>query len=72
MEVDEDLMLTINSSSLRDGVTHGNPGEATVTIVDNDCKYINSNALNASTETWFDPKSKSICFNHDSLLCHHN
>ena len=39
LEGDENLKLTINSSLLRDGVTRGNPGEATVTIVDNDCKY---------------------------------
>ena len=33
----ENFMLTINSS-LPDGVTRGTPSEATVTIVDDDCK----------------------------------
>ena len=37
-EGDENFMLTINSSSLPDGVTRGDPGEATVAIVDNDRK----------------------------------
>ena len=35
---DENFMLTINSYSLPDGVTHGTPNEATVTIVDDDGK----------------------------------
>ena len=39
LEGNEDFMLTINSSSLPDNVTRGNPGEATVTIVDDDRKY---------------------------------
>ena len=38
LEGDEDFMLTIDSSSLPDGVTRGTPPEATVTIVDNDGK----------------------------------
>ena len=37
-EGNEDFTLTINSSSLPDDVTRGNPGSATVTIVDNDRK----------------------------------
>ena len=36
-EENEDFTLTINSS-LPTGVMVGNPGQATVTIVDNDCK----------------------------------
>ena len=39
-ERDENFMLTINGTSLPDSVTLGNPDEATVTIVDNDRKYI--------------------------------
>ena len=31
-------MLTIDPSSLPTGVTRGNPGQATVTVVDNACK----------------------------------
>ena len=50
LEGDENFMLTINSSSLRDGITLGNFSEATVTIIDNDRKYYNSNALYASTK----------------------
>ena len=38
LEGNENFMLTINSSSLPSNVTVGDPGEATVTIVDNDCK----------------------------------
>ena len=37
LEGNEDFMLAINSS-LPTGVTHGMPGEATVTIVDDDHK----------------------------------
>ena len=37
LEGNEDFMLTIDPS-LPDGVTRGTPSEATVTIVDNDCK----------------------------------
>ena len=37
-EGNENFMLTINSTSLPSNVTVDNPGEATVTIVDNDCK----------------------------------
>ena len=36
-EKNENFTLTINSS-LPTGVMIGNPGQATVTIVDNDCK----------------------------------
>ena len=39
LEDDESLILTINPSSLPTGVIVGTPGEATVTIVDNDCKF---------------------------------
>ena len=35
-EINEDFMLTIDETSLPTGVTRGSPGEATVTIVDND------------------------------------
>ena len=38
LEIDENFMLTINQTSLPTDVTHGNPGQATVTIVDNDRK----------------------------------
>ena len=34
----EDFILTINPSSLPTGVSVGNPGQATVTIVDDDRK----------------------------------
>ena len=37
-EGNEDFMLTIDPSSLPTGGTVGNPGQATVTIVDNDRK----------------------------------
>ena len=40
LEDDENFTVTINSSSLPSGVTVGDPGEATVTIKDNDGKYI--------------------------------
>ena len=36
LEGNENFMLTINGTSLPDGVTPGNPDEATVNIVDND------------------------------------
>ena len=39
-EINENFTLTINSSSLPTGVTVGNPGQATVTIVDDDRKLI--------------------------------
>ena len=35
---DEDFDVAIVQGSLPDGVTHGNPGRATVTIVNHDCK----------------------------------
>ena len=38
LEGDEEFMLTIISSSLPTGVTHGTPCQATVTIMDNDGK----------------------------------
>ena len=40
LEGNENFMLTINGTSLPDSVTPGNPDEATVTIVDDDRKYI--------------------------------
>ena len=40
LEGSENFMLTINETSLPGDVTRGNPGEATVNIVDNDRKYI--------------------------------
>ena len=39
LEDDESLILTINPSSLPTGVIVGTPGQATVTIVDNDRKF---------------------------------
>ena len=39
LEDNENFTLTINSS-LPTGVMVGNPGQATVTIVDNDCKLL--------------------------------
>ena len=47
VEGNENFVLTINSSSLHSRVTPGNPSQATVTIVDNDCKdgYILHNNL---------------------------
>ena len=38
LEGNEDFTLTIDPSSLLDGVTGGNPGSTAVTIVDNDRK----------------------------------
>ena len=38
LEENENFMLTINQSSLPNGVTTGNPSITTVTIVDNDRK----------------------------------
>ena len=40
LEEDENFMLTFDPSSLPDGITRGTPGEATVTIVDDDCKQL--------------------------------
>ena len=45
LEGEENFMLTIDPS-LPDGVTRGTPSEATVTIVDNDCKLLNKAILN--------------------------
>ena len=39
LEGDENFMLTIDKASLPDNVAPGDPGEATVTIVDNDRKH---------------------------------
>ena len=38
LEGDENSMLTINETSLPSYVTRGNPGEATMTIMDDDGK----------------------------------
>ena len=38
LEGNENFMLTINETALSPDVTRGNPGEATVTIVDDDRK----------------------------------
>ena len=38
LEGSEDFILTIDQTSLPSNVTRGNPGEATVTIVDDDRK----------------------------------
>ena len=38
LEVNENFMLSIDEASLPFGITHGNPPEATVTIVDDDRK----------------------------------
>ena len=39
LESNEDFTLTINSSSLPDGVTRGNPGSATVNIRNDDGEF---------------------------------
>ena len=39
LEGDENFMLTINPSLLPNGVTVGDSGQATVTIVNDDCKF---------------------------------
>ena len=41
LEGNENFMLTIDPT-LPTGVTVGDPNEATVTIVDNDCKYFHN------------------------------
>ena len=38
MEVNENFTLTVDPSSLPTCVSVGSPGQATVTIVDNDCR----------------------------------
>ena len=38
LEIDENFILTINSSSLPDSVINGNPHQVTLTVVDNDRK----------------------------------
>ena len=40
LEGNEDFILTIDGTSLPTGVTSGSPGEATVTIVDDDGKHM--------------------------------
>ena len=40
LEGNYSFMLTMNSSSLPNNVTRGNPDRAMVTIVDNDGKYV--------------------------------
>ena len=45
LEPDENFILAFNEISLPTGVTYGTPGEATVTIVDNDRKYKICNAI---------------------------
>lgn len=40
MEGNENFNLSINSSSLPDGVTVGDPGQVTVIILDDECKYV--------------------------------
>ena len=40
LEVDENFSLTIDPSSLPSNVTIDNPSQATVTVLDNDGKYI--------------------------------
>ena len=42
----EDFMLTIDETSLPNGITPGNPDEAIVTIVDNDRKLLRHNHVN--------------------------
>ena len=72
LEGNENFMLTIDETTLPDGVTRGTPGEVTVTIVDDDRKHKNYNAIHRHFYwTYFNCKSKSICFNHDSSLCNH-
>ena len=39
LEINENFMLTLNSSSVPRGITHDDAGEVTVTIVDDDRKY---------------------------------
>ena len=39
LEDSENFMLTINPSALPNGVTVGDSGQATVTIVNDDCKF---------------------------------
>ena len=56
LEGDENFMLTINQT-LPDDVTRGTPGEATVTIVDDDGKRKNYNAIH-STSTEHDLTAK--------------
>ena len=43
LDNNEDFILTIDETSLPTGVTHGSPGKATVTIVDDDGKKIITN-----------------------------
>ena len=57
LESNENFTLTINSSSLPTGVTHGDPGQATVTIMDNDRKLLLS-------------YTEGSCAHFHLLLCH--
>ena len=45
LEGNENFILTINPSSLPSDVSVGDPDQATVTIVDNDRKYLVNNAI---------------------------
>ena len=45
LEDDETFNVTINQSSLSDGVVVGDPSEVTVTIVDDDGEYFNTRTL---------------------------
>ena len=49
LEGNENFTLTINSSSLPTGVTRGDHGQATVTIMDNDSKLLLKDTLSLST-----------------------
>ena len=40
LEANEDFTITINPSSLPNGVTRGSPGATTVTIADDDGMYV--------------------------------
>ena len=57
LEASEDFTLTINSSSLPDGATVGNPSSATVTIVNDDGKVMLGSA---SYQSWLSKISKSL------------
>ena len=45
LEGNENFILTIDPSSLPSDVSVGDPDQATVTIVDNDRKYLVNNAI---------------------------
>ena len=44
----ENFMLTIDQGSLPINITHGTPGQATVTIVDDECKNKTCNVVQYS------------------------